>query len=458
MNTPLSLRTVRSTLAVFAALALPLAFAGCGGESKAQEAGGGAAARGPARTVLVRVAPAVERPVAPKVTVVGTIIPRRTSVVASGAEGVVIDFDIEQGQFVEEGTVLSVLLMKSTDLGIAEAEATLAERRAEWESLQETHPEEIREAESRVRAAEILARYAGQKLDRARELFGRNATNQDLLDDALEKSEAASETLSAARTSLARLKASRPIQQAKARHDAQFEQVEFLKAEKAKRTTLAPFDGWVTAERTYVGQWLSKGDPIVTLARLDEVDVVVNVDQRDLGHVQPGGAVTVRVPGVEPREWTGNVSMIVPRSDWEQGSRGFPVKVRLKNEFRSMGDERLPVLNEGMMAEVTFTGAPVSAVLVHKDALVRSTHGMSVYIFQPDDRAAAFSPEKGLAGKALHVPMEPGISDGNYIQVLPLVDASQSEHKLTGGTFVVTEGGENLKPPVQPGVEALLKE
>ena len=43
----------------------------------------------------------------------------------------------------------------------------------------------------------------------------------------------------------------------------------------------------------------------------------------------------------------------------------------------------LPVLKEGMMAQVTFSGAPVEAVLAPKNALVRTSRGTQMFLFEP---------------------------------------------------------------------------
>ena len=76
--------------------------------------------------------------------------------------------------------------------------------------------------------------------------------------------------------------------QAAARLEAQVKHVEFLKAELEKRTTKAPFDGFVVEEHTNAGQWLSKGAPVVTLADLKFVEVEVQVDQQYIDQIQPG--------------------------------------------------------------------------------------------------------------------------------------------------------------------------
>ncbi|HUG91702.1 MAG TPA: HlyD family efflux transporter periplasmic adaptor subunit [Planctomycetaceae bacterium] len=445
-------------LALVAAALLPLVLTGCGSSNTSEAQAG--AARGGGRVALVRVTPAEQRTVSPKVFVVGTVVPVRTSIVASGSDGVVTEYDIDDGQYVEPGTVLSVLLMKSTDLEIAAAEATLREREELWKAAQKTHPAAVAEAQAQLLTAETIAEFAAKTLDRAHTLFEQNALNREGIDSAQETARSANAALEAARAAVERVSGSQDVETALARYEAQREQVEFLKAEKEKRTTRAPFAGFVVQEHTYVGQWLSKGDPIVTLARLDEVDVIVNVDQWDLRHVRVGEQVTVSVRGTSRPEWRGTVVAIVPRSDWQQGSRGFPVKVRLQNEFHSVDGRTVPLLNEGMMAEVTFEGEPLSAVVVPKDALVRTTHGMNVFVFQPETAGAALDKDTPVTGRTLHLPVEVGLSDGAWVEVRPLAvqgGPGQLDVALADGTLVVTEGGENLQPPVQPGVQARLK-
>ena len=73
-------------------LALALALPGC---SRSPANAGPQTAPGTARpAALVRVTPVVTEEVSPETTVMGTVIARRTSVVASGSEGKVDQFDV----------------------------------------------------------------------------------------------------------------------------------------------------------------------------------------------------------------------------------------------------------------------------------------------------------------------------------------------------------------------------
>jgi HlyD family secretion protein len=407
---------------------------GCG-SSELEDSATGAGPQGKMPPTLVRVATIEKRRLQPQIMVVGSVTPRYQSVVASGADGVVEQFLVEEGQFVSQGEALASLRMVTTDLGIKEATAVLRERRETLAELEAgSRPEEIAEAKAKMLSAKASQSNAKTKQERAQQLFQRNATNREELEDATERWEAAEQMFLAAKAVFERIMEGprkEQVEQARARYEAQHEQVAFLEAEKEKRITKAPFDGYVVRNMTFVGQWLSKGDPIVQLVMLDEVDVVVNVDQWQLGHIRPGDTADVRVERSQQQKWTGKVVAIVPRSDWASGSRAFPVEIRLKNRFDDVDGEPQPVLKVGMIAEVTFRGAAVDALLAPKDALVRTSRGTMLYLYRPDEN----NPQSGTVQQLF---VTPGVNDGTSVQLIA--------EDLSSGMQVVTEGAERLRP------------
>lgn len=421
----------RQPLLLTLAAVLTGGLSGCGGPA------GGAAGQGPpggARVALVRVGPVVLEPVQPTTSAVGTVVARRTSVVASGADGKVDQFLVRRGEIVQADQVLSILNMVSTNLEISEAEALLQEREQQLAESQASRPEEIAEALARMEAAEVTRDVARERLARWQRLSQGGAAPQDSLDDARERSLAAEKLYLAAKANY-ELVLSGPRSearlQAQARRDAQQHHVDFLKSERNKRTTHAPFRGILVAEHTEEGQWLSKGDPVATIADLlDEVEIIANVDQRELKNVQVGGKVTVTIDGVSPRAWEGRVVSIISRSDWERGARTFPVKVAITNRTVTIDDREEPVLREGMLARIYFSGPPHDAVLVPKSALVRAETGTRLYALMPGESAST--------GKARPVMVQEGGAYGDKIEVLG--------NDLQPGMLVVTEGAERLSP------------
>jgi len=418
---------------------------GCGRDASSadQSAGGAAAAAAPAAPpALVRVAVIREEPVAPEFRATGNVRPRHYSIVASGADGVVAEFPVEVGEYVSAGTLLSRLRMESTDLELQEQEALTAARAAALAELETPRKEDVEEAQARVQALQVTLSNAERRLEELRALSRRGAATQSELRDGEDAFESAQQTLLAARAAYQRTASGARAEQklqAQSMLESQQKHVEFLRAEREKRLTKAPFDGFVVEEHTYVGQWLSKGAPVLTLARLDEVEVEVQIDQQYIDQVSAGREVSLRVSGsgesaadvaaAGVREWTGRVAAVVPRSNWEQGSRSFPVIIRIRNEIDQSTSPPTPALREGMMAEAAFRGVPVKSLLVPKDSVVRTSRGSFVFVVNPG--------EEGKPLSVRQVMVSPGLGTDLWIQV-------QGE-SLAAGQQVVTEGAERLR-------------
>lgn len=405
------------------------------GSSKSADAA--SAEKPPAQPpALVRVAVIRQENVTPEFRAVGNVRPRHMSVVASGSDGVVAEFPVEVGDFVTEGTLLSQLRNESTNLEIAEQEALLNERQAELTEISIPRKEDEAEATARKLSADIVFSNAKRRLEELESLHKRGAANQSELKDAQDTLDAAEQTQLAAAALLSKISNPRveTVMQSKARVDAQQQHVAFLKAEREKRSTKAPFTGFVVEEHTYVGQWLSKGAPVATLAQLTEVEVEVQIDQQYIDQIAPGRPVILDVHGTggrngKSREWAGVVDTVVPRSNWQSGSRSFPVIVLVRNEIDESTSPPVPALREGMMTEATFRGEPIDGILVPKDSMVRTSRGTFIYVVNPAVEGEPLSVRQVL--------VEPGLSSDTWIQV--------TGENLAAETQVVTEGAERLR-------------
>ena len=395
----------------------------------------------------VRVDKVAQQMISPRLVAVGTVRPKHFSIIASAADGVVDEFlpltqdgnevQLEEGSFVTKGTVLSQLRMFSTDLALDEQRAVLAERTAQHQQILEPRKEDVEEAQAQHLAAEAAFANAERRWKELQSLATRGATNPSAVEDAellyneIRHRQVAAKAVFQRVSSGARAEEK---QQVKARLAAQENHVAWLEAEKEKRITRAPFDGFLVQEQTYVGQWLSKGDPVATMAQLDDVDVEVLVDQDFVAQVRIGDPVHLKIAGTADPDsadgrWTGTVNSVIPRSDWESGSRSFPVIVRIQNRMNGTTDAPLPTLREGMIAEAEFFGPPFSATLVPKDSLVQTSRGTFVFAINPAVAGAPLSVRQ--------VVVETGISKDDRIQVLG--------SDLEPGVLVVTEGGDRLR-------------
>lgn len=397
-------------------LAVAAALTGCGAP---------AGQTGPPAT-RVKVEPVRQGPVSAEVPVVGTVVPSQVSRVASGAPGKVIEFPFREGQFVRQGDVLARLRSVTQEIELESARAVLAERQQQYALFEAGfRAEEIAQAKARMLAAEAMMHLAEANEQRRREA---NQRHQDIvtgeeLDQAIFEAERARQAYDEARADHD-LKAAgyrrEEIEGALAAVKAQQQEIARIEDELLKRTIEAPFSGYLVEENTEIGEWIELGGVVATIARLDEVEVHVRVEEALIHEVQQGESVDVWVDAVGGGPLSGSVAYVVPRSQWQTGSRSFPVVLRMQN---SMVDGQ-PLLKEGMVARITFQGAPREVLLAHKDAIVRSSGRPIVFVVGSDRLVRAEEIVEGLAA-------------GEFIEV---------EGNLKPGDLLVTEGVERLRP------------
>lgn len=111
---------------------------------------------------------------------------------------------------------------------------------------------------------------------------------------------------------------------------------------------IAPMSGTVLAVNVEPGMSVSGGSVVVTLADTSQLKLTVNVEQKEIRHLQVGQNAAVSVYALPDQSFTGVVDLIVPVSDTSTGLVTYPVTLHLT-------DESLAGLLPGMTATAIFT-------------------------------------------------------------------------------------------------------
>lgn len=399
----------------------------------------------PARVIVAKVE---QRQLDTGQTFVGTVVPLRTSTVASAVEGLVDELLVREGDEVKQQTVLAKLRDRQLRIQEAAANAELQSRINEQATLTKSLPSEIDQAHARMKAAEALKDFTGGRLDRSRELIRRKAISEEELEEVVSAAVAGQEKYRETTLAwqLAGAVRQEKLQQAEARVAFQQQEVLRLQDDIKEHTILAPFDGYVTREHTEVGQWIAKGGPVAEIVRLDRVKVEVSVPENYSSQVREGMRATITFGALPGELRPARVSAVVPQADVR--SRSFPVRIELENEPGPNG----LLLKAGMLAQVALpVGSKANALLVPKDALVLGGESPVVFVVDPMPRGEAMQgppPAAGLPkggpppgpppdGMARRVPVELGTATEDQIEV---------RGPLKPGELVIIEGNERMFP------------
>jgi membrane fusion protein, multidrug efflux system len=265
---------------------------------------------------------------------------------------------------------------------------------------------DTRELEAQLAESRAGFLLASQVLDR----------NQSLLeDDAVSRLE-----VDAAVAEHARLKAA----------------IDLLEVRLAKSSILAPFDGVTGSRSLSVGDFITSATVITTVDDLSRLKVEMQVPERYLPNLKPGGTFTLRAATSAPgEEVTGEVYFVSPRID--ESTRSTLVKGYI--------NDPPPFLKPGMFANITLILRTVpEALVVPETAILSSARGTVLIV----------PAEKDGATVAEFVPVKTGIRVPGFVQITPVGPPVKAGDKIvsSGVGGLILFPGVKLKP-VEPVVK-----
>ncbi|HEY4548232.1 MAG TPA: efflux RND transporter periplasmic adaptor subunit [Pedomonas sp.] len=250
-------------------------------------------------------------------TAVGSIQAVNGVDVAAEQDGVVREILFESGQMVKKGQVLVRLDTETEAADVALYQATLANAQKDYE-----------------RTAKLV------------------------------------ETQYASRAALDRAVAARDQAQA---------QLARARASLDKKAIRAPFSGRLGIRQINLGQYLARGDAVVTLQAVDPIYATFPVPEQAISRIQTGQNLLVSVDSAPGRRFEGKITSIDAKVD--EGTRNVTVQATLPNPDG--------LLTPGAFANVTVLGREsVQVVAIPATAVSYSLYGDSIYVLKPAPKAA----------------------------------------------------------------------
>ncbi len=323
--------------------------------------------------------------------VTGELRSLRRSSLAAEEPGLVVELPVEEGDAVEAGDVIAVL------------DTTLAQIAIDSASAQ------IKATESDIKRINVERAQAQRDLDQITRMTSQEATSVT----ELERAQTAVDRLDA---QLARAQAE--LSGAIARHRDAIER-------KDDMTIRAPFPARVTRKRTELGQWVDRGDEVIELVSLREIEARLDVPESLIWRLdQASTKVRLRIEAMrdpvegEPgrtvaHEELAEVARIIPDAD--PRTRQFTVRVPISNPL-GRGRPGMSVI--GFVP----AGGFAPEITVHKDAILRDDAGEFVF-FDAD-------------GKAMPARIRSKYAAGDRVAIMP--------GQLQPGMRVIVEGNERL--------------
>lgn len=265
----------------------------------------------------------------------------------------IVELPFDEGQWVKSGT-----LVARADDGDYRQQAKLgaAALAVQQRSLASVEQNLIAVRTS-VMSDQADAALKDTQAQRAQLLWGKGAVSTNDRDTALAANTQAKAQLERDQALVA--VAERNIELAKANVRNAEETLSLAKIVLEYTRLVAPFDGVVTVREAELGEIVSPGTPVITLADLDHIWLRAYIAETDIGKVRLGSPVTIRTDTYPGKAYEGRVSFIAsdaeftPKTVQTQAQRVILV-YRIKIDVANPTHELLP----GMPADAVIQIPP----------------------------------------------------------------------------------------------------
>lgn len=359
------------------------------------------------RYLLVHPVPAVQvGPHALEMAVkgAGELVAREQAEVSSPATLAVESVLVDTGDRVRRGQPLVLLDSAELVAQVRAAEASAQTARQSIELARLTH-----------RRAEVARRHSEAEAQRALALAARGP-------DAIAASELDASLSAAASAELDAGSSQLQIDTATQAHAEALANLALVRARLDNATLRAPFDGLVTGRQCSAGDTATPGTPCLTVVNPDSLRVQARFDESALPLVRIGDPVTLRLKSRLQTSLQGRVERIHRAVDVD--TREFAVDLRLQELPQAWA------LGERATVEVRAQERH-AALAIPRDLVVSARHGRSVWVMRE--------------GRARQVPLQLGLDDGRWVEVLSGLSA--------GDTLLqpdTVRSGMRVRPELQP--------
>ncbi len=263
---------------------------------------------------------------------------------SSKTSGEIKELRIKEGERVKAGDTIMVIDTETLRLQLKQLEAGADMSRAQLDLLRNgARKEDILQAESLVKQAQINYDLAKTDLDRLQKLYQSQTITKKQYDDAVGKYDMMKAQLFSANENYDKLKKfSRPedIKQGEARLNQSNASADLIRKNIRDSYITSPINGIIVEKYFEPGETVSPMSNLVKVSDLTSVELYIYVTELELGKVKLGQKAEVSVDAFKGKKFEGKVTYISPEAEFtpkniqtkdERTKLVFAVKVEIPN-------------------------------------------------------------------------------------------------------------------------------
>lgn len=240
--------------------------------------------------------------------------------VSAKVPGQVDKLFVDEGSQVKTGDTLAILDHSTQEIQWRQANAGVALADAQYRLLVSgARPEDIQQAADALKQLESRFKLATDDYDRMKDLYSAKSITKKQYDDAESRYIIAKAQVNSARENLKKMQNfARPedLEAAKARLDQAKANADLLRKQINDAYIVAPVSGTVTNKPVEVGELVGTGTAIVTISRLETLNLMIYVSDTELGKVKLGGSADIVIDTYPNKTFPGHVIYISPVAEF----------------------------------------------------------------------------------------------------------------------------------------------
>jgi len=285
------------------------------------------------------------------------------SVVGFKVQGRIVELPVQEGIYVKQGDLLARLDNDDYRQQVRMDEATVGTREAELElAVAGSRVQEIQAAKQTLIDAQADLELKRVEFRRRQALLAEQGVSREDLDNAasnLKRARATYERIKQTYDQIVEGTRKEEIAVRRANLALAREALQMSRVKLAYTVLSAPVSGVVLVRQTELGEVVSPGAPVVTIADVDHLWVRGYLNETDLGRVRWGQSVTVRTDTYPEKAYQGRVSFISSQAEFtpksvETHKERVTLVYRIKVDLDNPNHELKP----GMPADAVIDAPP----------------------------------------------------------------------------------------------------
>jgi HlyD family secretion protein len=285
------------------------------------------------------------------------------SVVSFKVQGRIVELPVQEGQYVQQGDLLARLDDDDYRQQVGVDEATVRTRQAELElALAGSRVQEIQAAKQTLIDAEADLQLKRTEFRRRKALLSEQGVSREDVDSAasqLKRAQATYERVKQTHDQIVEGTRKEEISVRRANLQLAREALEMSRVKLAYTVLAAPVTGVVLVRQAELGEVVSPGTPVVTIADVDHLWLRGYVNETDLGRIQWGQSAAVRTDTFPAKSYPGRVSFISSQAEFtpksvETHKERVTLVYRIKIDIDNPNHELKP----GMPADAAIDVSP----------------------------------------------------------------------------------------------------